>query len=109
MIRRKINELLVVRPSDRDGCFRCDNAEVSNGFARWLPIIGVIVGYGIAFWLMAQALNFLPLGFVYATWSGVGTVLTVLAGMWLFKEKMNRQAWIGMGILIAGIVLLNAA
>jgi len=89
--------------------FAATMLKLSNGFARWLPIIGVIAGYGLAFWLMAQALKFLPLGFVYATWSGVGTVLTVLAGMWLFKERMNRQAWIGMGILIAGIVLLNAA
>ncbi|WP_195570620.1 DMT family transporter [Paenibacillus sp. 1001270B_150601_E10] len=81
--------------------------KLSNGFTRWLPIAGIVLGYGFAFWLMSLALKALPLGLVYATWSGVGTILTVLTGMWIFKEKMNRQAWLGMGILIVGIVMLN--
>ncbi|NMM52573.1 DMT family transporter [Paenibacillus aquistagni] len=82
--------------------------KLSNGFKRWLPVVGLIAGYGLAFWLLSYSLKSLPLGLVYATWSGVGTILTVLTGMWIFKERMNRQAWLGMAILIVGIVMLNA-
>ena len=36
--------------------------KLSNGFQRKLPLVGTVVGYGIAFYLIAQALEHLPLG-----------------------------------------------
>lgn len=83
--------------------------KLSNGFSRFLPIIGVVVGYGSAFYVLSLALQSLPLGLVYATWSGVGTILTVMVGVFIFREKINKQAVAGILILIAGIVLLNLA
>lgn len=81
--------------------------KLSHGFTRTGPIIGVIAGYGAAFYSLSLALQSLPLGLVYATWSGVGTILTVLAGVLLFKEKVNKQAIAGLALLIVGIVMLN--
>jgi multidrug transporter EmrE-like cation transporter len=81
--------------------------KLSYGFTRILPVIGVLAGYGSAFYLLSLALKDLPLGVVYATWSGVGTILTVLIGVYLFKEKINKQSILGLAILIVGIVMLN--
>nr|WP_199794853.1 multidrug efflux SMR transporter [Paenibacillus faecalis] len=81
--------------------------KLSHGFTKFMPAIGVIVGYTIAFYLLSKALEVLPLGLAYATWSGVGTILTVIIGALLFKEKVNRYAILGVAILIAGIVMLN--
>lgn len=82
--------------------------KLSNGFTRLLPVAGVIVGFGVAFYSLSIALKTLPLGVVYATWSGCGTILTVIAGVLFFKEKVNKQDILGIGLLIVGLVLLNS-
>lgn len=81
--------------------------KLSHGFTKWKPMIGVITGYILAFYLLSKALGGLPLGLSYATWSGVGTILTVVIGVSLFKEKVNRQGILGITILVIGIVMLN--
>ncbi|WP_277883735.1 multidrug efflux SMR transporter [Paenibacillus sp. N3/727] len=81
--------------------------KLSNGFTKITPIIGVVLGYTAAFYMLSKALQALPLGLSYATWSGVGTILTVIIGVYLFKEKVNRQGILGIAILIIGIVMLN--
>ncbi|MEN2450681.1 SMR family transporter, partial [Bacillus sp. JR_15] len=52
-------------------------------------------------------LNIIPLSMSYATWSGVGTVLTAIFGVLFFKETLNQRAIIGMAMLVSGVVLLN--
>ncbi|KOO46906.1 DMT family transporter [Priestia koreensis] len=81
--------------------------KASNGFSRVLPIVGIAVGYAIAFYSLSIALKGLPLGMVYATWSGVGTILTVLTGILFFQETINRKGALGIFILLVGITLLN--
>lgn len=81
--------------------------KLSNGFKKILPIIGVIAGYGVSFYLLSVVLLDLPLGFTYAIWSGVGTILTAVVGVFLFKEKLNRIGVLGISFIVAGVVLLN--
>ncbi|KKO52226.1 DMT family transporter [Paenibacillus sp. DMB20] len=83
--------------------------KLSHGFTRFVPVLGVVAGYIAAFYMLSKALQVLPLGLSYATWSGVGTILTVIIGVYLFKEKINRQGLLGIAILTIGIVLLNLA
>jgi len=81
--------------------------KLSNGFTKKLPIVGVIVGYGLCFYLLSLTLLELPLGFSYAVWSGLGTILTAVMGVVLFGEKINRQGLFGIALLLIGIILLN--
>ncbi len=81
--------------------------KLSNGFSRKLPIVGVIAGYGVCFYLLSLALLELPLGFTYAIWSALGTILTALVGVFLFNETINRKGVFGIGLLMVGMVLLN--
>lgn len=81
--------------------------KLSNGFSKILPVIGILVGYGICFYTLSLIMIDLPLGFTYAIWSGSGTVLTALVGVLLFKEKINRIGVLGIGFLLVGIILLN--
>src|SRR5699024_8789818 len=81
--------------------------KLSNGFKYKLPIIGVVLGFGIAFYIFSLALVDLPLGFSYAIWSGSGTILTALVGVFLYQEKINKQGMLGILLLIIGIVMLN--
>ncbi|MEG7281684.1 SMR family multidrug efflux transporter EbrA [Bacillus sp. 0909A] len=81
--------------------------KVSDGFKKWKPSALVVIGYSLAFYMLSLTLNRIPLSLSYATWSGVGTVLTAVIGAKFFKEKLNVNGLIGIGLLISGVVLLN--
>lgn len=72
-----------------------------------LPIVGIIIGYVAAFYLLALTLITVPLSFAYAVWSGVGTALTAIVGFVVFKEKMKKEIVIGIGLIIVGLVLMR--
>lgn len=71
------------------------------------PILGIIIGYAIAFYLLSIALTSIPLSFAYAVWSGVGTALTAIVGFLVFKEKITIHTAIGILLLIVGVVLMR--
>lgn len=81
--------------------------KLSKGFSKILPVIGFILFFGTALYLLSLSLKTLPLGVVYATWAGLGTLLTVLIGVVLFKDKINRRGYIGIIVLLVGLVLIN--
>lgn len=72
-----------------------------------LPVIGIVLGYVTAFYLLSLALISIPLSFAYAVWSGVGTALTATIGFLIFKEKIQRQTIIGILLIIVGLVLMR--
>ena len=79
----------------------------SDGFRRKLPIIGIVIGYATAFFLMAKSMNYLPLGFTYAVWTGLGIALTAIVGAVIWKEGFNLTKVAGVAIIIAGVVLMK--
>ncbi|MCY7785586.1 multidrug efflux SMR transporter subunit EbrA [Bacillus inaquosorum] len=81
--------------------------KVSNGFKKWKPSALVVIGYSLAFYMLSLTLNHIPLSLSYASWSGVGTVLTAVIGVKWFKEELNVKGLIGILLLISGVVLLN--
>lgn len=81
--------------------------KASLGFTRLLPSLIVVVGYGAAFFLLSLTLKSFSVGFTYAVWSGLGIVLVALMGAMLFGEKLDAAAFLGMGLIIAGVVVLN--
>lgn len=81
--------------------------KASAGFTRLLPSAVVILGYGVAFYLLSQALRTIPVGVAYAVWSGAGTVLIAIIGMLVFRQKLDGAGVIGIGLIIAGVLVLN--
>jgi small multidrug resistance pump len=81
----------------------------SQGFTRLWPSVVVVVGYGAAFVLLAQVLKSIGVGPTYAIWSGLGTVGALAGGYLLFGERLPRMALVGAGLVIAGVVVMNAA
>lgn len=81
--------------------------KASEGFTKPLPTTLMIVGYGIAFYLLALTLRTIPVGVAYAIWSGAGIVLIAAVGWMLFGQRLDLPAFIGMGLILAGVVVLN--
>lgn len=81
--------------------------KASEGFTRLGPAIFTVIGYAIAFYFLSLTLKILPTGVVYAIWSGIGIVLISLVGWVWFKQVLDLPAMIGMGLIIAGVVVIN--
>lgn len=81
--------------------------KASQGFSKPLPSIVVVISAIATFYLLGIIVNRLPLGIVYATWSGVGTALTAVIGVLVFRETLVSWQIAGIGLIIAGVILLN--
>lgn len=81
----------------------------TEGFTRIGPSIGVVVGYGTAFYCLALTLKVITIGTAYAIWAGLGTALTAIVGVVLYKERFNRKKILGILCIILGVVVLNLA
>ena len=81
--------------------------KLSNGFTKLVPSLIVVIGYGASFYLLSLALKSMPIGVAYAIWSGVGLVLTVIAGMVIWRETLDWARVTGILLILVGIVLIN--
>ncbi|MFL9996142.1 small multidrug resistance pump [Burkholderia sp. GAS332] len=79
----------------------------SEGFSRLLPATVVVIGYGISFYCLSLTLKSIPVGIVYAVWSGVGIVLITLVAVVMYRQVPDLPATIGLGLIIAGVAVLN--
>ncbi|WP_010323901.1 DMT family transporter [Marinobacterium stanieri] len=79
----------------------------SEGFSRFVPSAVVVVGYLLAFYFLSLTLKAIPIGIAYAIWAGVGIVLIALVGWWLYGQKLDLAAIIGMGLILAGVAVIN--
>lgn len=81
--------------------------KASAGFTKLLPTVMVAVGYGLAFFFLSLTVDKVPTGIAYAIWSGAGVTLIAAIG-WLFLgQKLDGPAIVGMGLIVAGVVVLN--
>lgn len=81
--------------------------QASAQFTRLWPSVTVIVGYGISFYLLSLTLRFMPVGVMYAIWSGLGIVLIAIIGWLVFAQRLDWPAVIGMGLIVGGIVIIQ--
>lgn len=81
--------------------------KASDGFSRLVPSVIVVAGYAASFYFLAVTLKSIPVGVVYAIWSGVGIVLISLLGWTLFGQKLDWPAISGMTLIIAGVLVIN--
>ncbi|WP_341312371.1 multidrug efflux SMR transporter [Paraburkholderia sp. IMGN_8] len=79
----------------------------SEGFSRLLPAAVVVLGYGIAFYCLSLTLKSIPVGIVYAVWSGAGIVLITLVAVVMYRQVPDVPAVIGLGLIVAGVAVLN--
>lgn len=79
----------------------------SDGFTKLIPSMVTIVGYAISFYLLSLALKTLPVGIAYAIWAGIGIVLIAMVGWLWHGQSLDAPALIGLGLIIAGVVVVN--
>ncbi|AXT34140.1 QacE family quaternary ammonium compound efflux SMR transporter [Phaeobacter sp. LSS9] len=81
--------------------------QASQQFTRLGPSILVVVGYGLAFYLMALTLRHMPVGIVYAIWSGLGIFLIAIIGWVVFGQRLDLPAVLGLLLILVGILVIH--
>ena len=79
----------------------------SEGFTRLWPSVVTVLGYVIAFYCLSLTLRTIPTGIAYAIWSGVGIVRISAMAWALHGQKLDLPAVLGMGLIIAGVLVIN--
>jgi len=82
--------------------------KAADGFTNALPSMIVAIGYGAAFYFLSLTLRTMPVGIAYAIWSGLGIVLISIVGWVIYKQALDVPALVGMGLIIAGVIVINA-
>ncbi|MBP9904382.1 MAG: multidrug efflux SMR transporter [Rhodoferax sp.] len=81
--------------------------KASDGFTRLAPSMVVVVGYVVSFYCLSLTLRSIPVGIVYAIWSGVGILLISMVGWLLFGQALSPVTMLGMAFITVGVVILN--
>lgn len=81
--------------------------QASQQFTKPLPSLIVVLGYGCAFYFMSLTLKFMPVGIVYAIWSGLGIAFIGLIGFFVFGQKLDWPAILGLVMILCGILVIH--
>ena len=81
--------------------------QASEQFTRLVPSVVVVLAYAVSFYLLSITLRTMPVGVVYALWSGLGIVLIALIGYAWFGQVLDLAAVIGLALIITGIAVIH--
>ena len=81
--------------------------KLARGFTRLGPSVVVVCCYSLALYLLSLTLETIPVGVVYAIWSGSGVALITVVGRYFFGQVLDRPALVGIGMIVAGVACLQ--
>jgi small multidrug resistance pump len=82
--------------------------KASEGFTVLAPSLVTATGFAVSFYFLALTLQTIPIGIAYAIWSGVGIVMISMIGYFRFGQTLDLPALIGIGLIIAGVIVINS-
>ena len=81
--------------------------KASEQFTRIGPSMIVVLAYGVSFYLLSITLKTIPVGVVYALWSGLGIVSIAIIGWFVFGQTLDFAALAGTAMIIGGIAVIH--
>jgi small multidrug resistance pump len=81
--------------------------KASDKFTKLTPSALVVLGYGVAFYFLSLTLDSIPVGISYALWSGIGIVFISFIGWRFFDQNLDAPAIVGIGLIVAGVAVIN--
>ena len=78
-----------------------------DGLNKPLPLFLVVVGYTISLWMLSLVVKTIPVGIAYAVWAGLGIVLVSIAAVFIYQQRLDLPAILGMGLIVAGVVVIQ--
>ncbi len=81
--------------------------KATKGFTVFFPSILVVCGYGLAFYMLGHVVKTIPIGITYAIWSGLGIVGTTMLAFFIYGQKLDMAATIGIGLILLGVLVIQ--
>jgi quaternary ammonium compound-resistance protein SugE len=81
--------------------------KLTDGFTRVLPSVGTVAAMAASFFCMSQSLRSIPMGTVYAVWTGIGAAGGVIWGIAMLGEPATALRLLCVGLILAGVVGLK--
>lgn len=81
--------------------------KAAEGFTKPIPSALVIIGYMTAFYCLSLTLKTIPVGIIYAIWSGAGIALICLVSWLIYGQTLDLPTIIGIGMIIGGVFVIN--
>ena len=79
----------------------------TDGFTRLWPSVATCVAMGISFVCMSLSLRTLPMGTVYAVWTGIGAAGGLAWGIAMEGEPAGLLRLLCVGLILAGVAGLK--
>lgn len=80
-------------------------AEVTSHKLLWIIFAIIAMTFSGVFLYIAQ--KHIPIGTAYAVWTGIGASCTFLIGVIFFHDSLSLMRFLGIILIIAGVVLLK--
>lgn len=79
----------------------------TEGWTRLGPSIVTVITMALSMFLLARAVQVIPVGTGYAVWTGIGAVGTAVLGIWLFGESTSPARLLCIAVIVTGIIGLK--
>ena len=82
-------------------------AKGAQGFTVLVPSILTAITIVLCMYTLSLVMKVIPVGITYASFAGLCIIATVLVGVFKFNQIPNLYTIIGLGLIIAGVLMVN--
>ena len=82
-------------------------AKSAQGFTLLIPSILTAITIVLCMYSLSLVMKVVPVGITYASFAGLCIIATVLVGFFKFNQTPNFYTIIGLGLIIAGVLMVN--
>ena len=82
-------------------------AKSAEGFTLWIPSIITAITIVLCMYSLSHVMKAIPVGVTYASFAGLTIIATTTVGVIKFGQIPNLHTIIGLGLIIAGVLMVN--
>ena len=82
-------------------------AKSAEGFTLWIPSIMTTITIVLCMYSLSHVMKAIPVGITYASFAGLTIIATAAIGVIKFNQIPNLYTIIGLGLIIAGVLMVN--
>ena len=82
-------------------------AKSAEGFTLWMPSILTAITIVLCMYSLSHVMKAIPVGVTYASFAGLTIITTATVGVLKFSQIQNLYTIIGLGLIIAGVLMVN--
>ena len=82
-------------------------AKIAEGFTLWIPSIFTAITIVLCMYCLSHVMKIIPVGVTYASFAGLTIIATATVGVFKFNQIPNLYTLIGLGLIIAGVLMVN--